>query len=182
MLCYDSVWSMFDCRRYILPTLPLSISEKEKLGEPKEEIGNLKMDLNICILMIYKYNICKLNICILVILRHNISNLNILRIHISYFHGHNNTLVHCLSSHCQTFWDAYPFLHETWVFYDVLHYASPHHSCSLPWSARLPPTLLWCFHKLELRRQHLIQSFYQEKFCSYSIYSIAESNDHLQHD
>jgi hypothetical protein len=26
--------------------LPLSVSEKEKLGEPKEEIGNLKMDLN----------------------------------------------------------------------------------------------------------------------------------------
>ncbi len=28
------------------PTLPLSISKKEKLGKPKEEIGNLKMDLN----------------------------------------------------------------------------------------------------------------------------------------
>ena len=27
-----------------------------------------------------------------------------------------NTLVHCLSSHCQTFWDAFPFLHDTWVF------------------------------------------------------------------
>jgi hypothetical protein len=40
-LCYDSVWSMFDCRRYIFPTPPLSISEKKKLGEPKEEIGNL---------------------------------------------------------------------------------------------------------------------------------------------
>jgi hypothetical protein len=38
---------MFDCRQYILPTLPLSVSEKEKLGKPKEEIGNLKMDLNI---------------------------------------------------------------------------------------------------------------------------------------
>jgi hypothetical protein len=25
----------------------LSFSEKEKLGKPKEEIGNLKMDLNI---------------------------------------------------------------------------------------------------------------------------------------
>ena len=83
---------MFDHRQHILPMLPLSISEKEKLGKPKEEIGNLKMDLNICILMISKYNICKLNICILVILRYNISNLNILRIHISYFRGHNSTL------------------------------------------------------------------------------------------
>jgi hypothetical protein len=81
---------MFDHRRYILPTLPLSISEIEKFGKPKEEIRNLKMDLNIFILMISKYNICKLNICILVILRYNISNLNILRIHISYFRGHNN--------------------------------------------------------------------------------------------
>jgi hypothetical protein len=89
MLCYDSVWSMFDCMQYILPTLPLSISEKEKLGEPKEEIGNLKMNLNICILMISKYNTCKINICILVILRNNTSNLNIVHIHISYFHGHN---------------------------------------------------------------------------------------------
>jgi hypothetical protein len=62
--------------------LPLSFSEKEKLGEPKEEIGNLKMDLNICILVISRCNICNLNICILVILRYNISNLNILRIHI----------------------------------------------------------------------------------------------------
>ena len=66
---------------------PLSISENEKLGEPKEEIGNLKMDLNVCILMISKYNICKLNICILVILRYNISNLNILHIHISFSVG-----------------------------------------------------------------------------------------------
>jgi hypothetical protein len=80
---------MFDCWRYILPMLPLSFSEKEKLGEPKKEIGNLKMDLNICILVISKYNICNLNICILVILRYNISNLNILRIHISYFRGHD---------------------------------------------------------------------------------------------
>jgi hypothetical protein len=53
---------MFDHRRYILPTLPLSFSEKEKLDKPKEEIGNLKMDLNICILVISKYNICNLNI------------------------------------------------------------------------------------------------------------------------
>ncbi len=37
---------MFDRWRYISPMLPLSVSEKEKLGEPKEEIGNLKMDLN----------------------------------------------------------------------------------------------------------------------------------------
>jgi hypothetical protein len=37
---------MFDHWWYILPTLPLSISEKEKLGKPKEEIENLKMDLN----------------------------------------------------------------------------------------------------------------------------------------
>jgi hypothetical protein len=69
--------------------LPLSISEKEKLGKLKEEIGNLKMNLNICILTISKYNICKLNICILVILRYNISNLNILCIHISYFREHD---------------------------------------------------------------------------------------------
>jgi hypothetical protein len=40
---------MFDCWWYILPSLPLSISEKEKLGKPKEEIGNLKMDFNICV-------------------------------------------------------------------------------------------------------------------------------------
>ncbi len=80
---------MFDCQRYILSTLPLSFSEKEKLGEPKEEIGNLQMDLNVCILVISKYNICNLNICILMILRYNISNLNILHIHISYFRGHN---------------------------------------------------------------------------------------------
>jgi len=54
----------------------------------------------------------------------------------------------------------------TWYlgFYDVLHYTSCHHSCSLPWSARLPPTLLWCFHKLELCRQCLMQSLYQENF------------------
>jgi hypothetical protein len=52
---------MFDHRWYISPTLPLSVSEKKKLGEPKEEIGNLKMDLNTCILMISKYNTCKLN-------------------------------------------------------------------------------------------------------------------------
>ncbi len=82
---------MFDCRRYILPMLPLSFSEKEKLGKPKEEIKNLKMDLNICILLISKYNICNLNICILVILRYNISNLNILCIHIRYFRGHNTS-------------------------------------------------------------------------------------------
>jgi hypothetical protein len=82
---------MFDRWRYILPMLPLRVSEKEKLGKPKEEMGNLKMDLNTCILMISKYNICKLNICILVILRYNISNLNILRIHIRYFRGHNRT-------------------------------------------------------------------------------------------
>jgi hypothetical protein len=48
------------------------------------------MDLNICILVISRYNICNLNICILVILGYNISNLNILRIHISYFHGHDS--------------------------------------------------------------------------------------------
>jgi hypothetical protein len=79
---------MFDCRWYILPTLPLSVSEKEKLGKPKGEIGNLKMDLNICILIISKYNICKLNICISMFSKYNISNLNILRIHISYFRWH----------------------------------------------------------------------------------------------
>jgi hypothetical protein len=83
---------MFDCQWYILPTLPLSVSEMEKLGKPKEEIGNLKMDLNICILMISKYNICKLNMCILVILRYNTSNLNILHIHISYFREHDTVL------------------------------------------------------------------------------------------
>jgi hypothetical protein len=32
---------MFNCQRYIQPKLPLSFSEKEKLGKPKEEIGNL---------------------------------------------------------------------------------------------------------------------------------------------
>ncbi len=74
--------------------LPLGVSEKEKLGKPKEEIGNLKMDLNICILMISKYNLCKLNICILVILRYNISNLNILCIHISYFRVHDTLPLH----------------------------------------------------------------------------------------
>ncbi len=62
-----------------MPTLPLSVSEKEKLGKPKEEIGNLKMDLNICILMFSKYNI---------------SNLNILRIHVSYFRGHDILPLH----------------------------------------------------------------------------------------
>jgi hypothetical protein len=77
-----------------LPTLPLSFSEKKKLGKPKEEIGNLKMDLNICILVISKYNTFNLNICILVILRYNISNLNILHIHISYFCGHNTLPLH----------------------------------------------------------------------------------------
>jgi hypothetical protein len=70
--------------------LTLSFSGKEKLGEPKEEIGNLKMDLNLCIFVISRYNICNLNTCILVILRYNISNLNILRIHISYFRGHDS--------------------------------------------------------------------------------------------
>jgi hypothetical protein len=94
MLCYDSVWLMFDCWWYIWPTLHLSVSEKDKLGKPKEEIRNLNMDLNICILMVSKYNICKLNICILVILRYNISNLNILRIHISYFRGHVTLPLH----------------------------------------------------------------------------------------
>jgi hypothetical protein len=88
---------MFNCRRYISPTLPLSFSEKEKLGKPKEEIGNLKIDLNICILVISRYNICNLNICILVILRYNTSNLNILHIHISYFHGHDMDKVEELS-------------------------------------------------------------------------------------
>ena len=34
--------------------------------------------------MIFKYNMCKLNI----------SNLNILRIHISYFHGHDTLPLH----------------------------------------------------------------------------------------
>jgi hypothetical protein len=38
--------------------------------------------------------ICKLNICILVILRYNISNLNILHIHISYFRGHDTLPLH----------------------------------------------------------------------------------------
>jgi hypothetical protein len=74
--------------------LPLSFSEKEKLGKPKEKIRNLKMDLNICILVVSKYNICNLNICILVILRYNLSNLNILCIHISYFYGHNTLPLH----------------------------------------------------------------------------------------
>ena len=85
---------MFKHQQYILPMLPLSFSEKEKLGKPKGEIRNLKMNLNICILMISKYNTCKLNICILVILRYNISNLTILRIHISYFRGHGTLPLH----------------------------------------------------------------------------------------
>ncbi len=85
---------MFDRWGYISPMLPLSFSEKEKLGEPKEEIGNLKMDLNICILVISRYNICNLNICILVILRYNISNLNILCIHVCYFCGHYTLPLH----------------------------------------------------------------------------------------
>jgi hypothetical protein len=85
---------MFDCRWNISPTLPLSFSKKEKLGKPKEEIGNLKMDLNICILVISRYNICSLNIYILVILRYNIFNLNILRIHISYLRGHDTLPLH----------------------------------------------------------------------------------------
>ncbi len=79
-----------------------AFSEKEKLGEPKEEIGKLKMDLNICILVISRYNICNLNTCILVlvILRYNISNLNILRIHTCYFHGHDkHKLVDELDKH-----------------------------------------------------------------------------------
>jgi hypothetical protein len=85
---------MFDRWPVISPTLPLSVSEKEILGKPKEEIGNLKMDLNICILMTSKYNVCKLNICILVILRYNITNLNIVHIHISYFPGHDTLPLH----------------------------------------------------------------------------------------
>ena len=40
-LCYDSVWSIFDCRQYIQPTLLLSFSEKEKLCKSKEESKNL---------------------------------------------------------------------------------------------------------------------------------------------
>jgi hypothetical protein len=51
---------MFDCWWYILPTLTLSFSEKEKLGKPKEEIGNLKMDLNIRILVPSRNNMVKL--------------------------------------------------------------------------------------------------------------------------
>jgi hypothetical protein len=90
---------MFNPRRYILPTLPLIFSEKEKLGMSMEEIGNLKMDLNICILVISKYNICNLNICYLVILRYTVSDLNILHIHISYFRGHDNTRSHALKGH-----------------------------------------------------------------------------------
>ncbi len=57
----------------------------------------------------------------------------------------DNTLIHCLSSLHQTFWDASPFLHDTWVFHDALYFASPHHLWSLPWSVSLPSTLLWCF-------------------------------------
>ncbi len=40
-LCYNSVWSMFDRRRYILPTLHLIFSQKENYASPKKEIGNL---------------------------------------------------------------------------------------------------------------------------------------------
>jgi hypothetical protein len=32
---------MLDPWQYILPMLPFSFSEKENLGKPKEEIGNL---------------------------------------------------------------------------------------------------------------------------------------------
>jgi hypothetical protein len=32
---------MFNHQWYILPTLPLSVSEKKKSGKPEEEIGNL---------------------------------------------------------------------------------------------------------------------------------------------
>ncbi len=49
-----------------------------------------------------------------------------------------NTLVHCLSSHCQTFWDAFPSLHDTWFFNDALYCASPHHSCCLDLQVFLP--------------------------------------------
>ncbi len=34
-----------------------------------------------------------------------------------------NTLVRCLSSHCQNFWNAFPFLHYTWVF--MMHCIMP---------------------------------------------------------
>ncbi len=80
-----------------MPTLPLSVSEKKKLSKPNEEIGNLKMDLNMCTLMISKYNMCKLNICILMISKYNICKLNILRIHISYFRGHDMMINFILS-------------------------------------------------------------------------------------
>jgi hypothetical protein len=85
---------MFNHWWYISPMLPLSFSEMEKLGEPKEEIRNLKMESNIYILVISKYNLFNLNTCILVILRYNVSSLNILRIHISYFHGHDTLPLH----------------------------------------------------------------------------------------
>ncbi len=92
-----------------------------------------------------------------------------------------NTLVHCLSSHHLTFWDAFPFLHDTWVF--IIHCITPLLvSPGAPWSASLPPTFLWCFHKLDFFRQCLMQSLYQDKFGSFWIYSIAERNDYLQHD
>ncbi len=42
-----------------------------------------------------------------------------------------NTLVHFLSSHCQPFWDAFPFLHDTWFF--MMHCITPllvsHEAC-----------------------------------------------------
>jgi hypothetical protein len=53
--------------------LPLSFSEKEKLGEPKEEIGNLSG---------YDYMyLSGLKVPYFVVL--------VLRIHRSYFHGHD---------------------------------------------------------------------------------------------
>jgi hypothetical protein len=33
----DSVWSMFKRQRYILPTLPLSFSEKENRASPRKK-------------------------------------------------------------------------------------------------------------------------------------------------
>jgi hypothetical protein len=92
--CYNSVWLMFNCRRYISPTFPLSFSEKEKLGKPKEEIGNLNgfeymycSDLEIQYIqfeyMHFEYMYLRYHIFVL-----------ILCIHISYFHGHDTLPLH----------------------------------------------------------------------------------------
>ncbi len=105
---------------------------------------------------------------------------------LEFLEDHEQFLVILLSIVCPATAKPFETLSPSYMilgfFSDAFHYTSRHHSCTLTWSALLPPTLLWCFHKLEFCRQCLMQSLYQEKLWSYSIYSIAESNDYLQHD